>query len=290
MINIKIGLGTILSDHAAQRAKFYFKNGNAITIETHNMLGQCNGRNNAWYEYEEFDEYYNRLEKLALYYKHSIAEGVDVLGLQEAPKDARLADAFFQMLDLPNHWKYTHAQNEHKQGMMLIYNSAVTGNETTYPALNLNGRAVSHFFEINNQPIELINIHADFNFTCSYDIFELMNFSDTTKIRFGDHNGNPSKYVDLIIYDQSVPTSIVHKGGPNNFGDTDDDGNPQNYDGFACSNFDGHVEIYPSDFYQIFYNPLTSNQDIALIESNGYIKYIDSFKEIAVTGDLIEFI
>jgi len=229
-----------LSDHSKQVADFKLPNGVTIRAVTHNMLEQCAGFNNAWMTEETPDEYRARLKELAKGYKEEIQKGASVIALQEAPKLQQDLDIFIAQMNLPTTWQYHYQINDKDQGMLMFYDTAVVGNQISKPKPILNNRGSSYQFKVGKEILEISNIHAAYGKTTPENMQDLMKPEPgKIKIRMGDHNGDKSKFRDLITHPTEESTSIAHNMIKGEFNTK-----PKQYDGFACSDQLVEIKIY----------------------------------------------
>jgi hypothetical protein len=266
-IHPEIGKTRLLSDHIKQIADICI-NDTTLRIVTHNMLKKCRAKNsdntytntnNAWNIDESEEQYWDRLTSLAKDYNQDIAKGASIIALQEAPGDA---DRFFKLMNLDASWHYESRSTgkAQDQKLMLIYNAHIIEIKEVLEVLDQKGNLYKSNIKELGLEVNLINVHIPYG-ESSYQklgktkdsLVAIMNTDPGISIRFGDHNANTSRFKDLKVWQNTMPTSFAYdKEDPEtgkaifSFIDKRDErlGIPEpykNYDGFAFSkNFENN--------------------------------------------------
>ena len=249
-------LQNMLSDHIEQIATIKFSNGE-FRIVSHNMMEQCTGRNNAYGAIEPDGQYIARLNYLKNKYIDltSGPNGVIILGLQETSRSDAIRKSFISdllsVLNLNNKWSVAEQMNGRGQPMLMFYNeSKITCNGFTSQSMQKNIAQIGRFTFKGNDIILIQNhlastgrdVLSTFN---TKTFIEGLMVSSATTVRFGDHNGDTSKYPDLITDSSFKATCISRNIKKGEFYDTNN-----RYDGFAYFG-QGSIDVDNSPYFQL---------------------------------------
>jgi hypothetical protein len=219
-----------------------------IRIDTHNMLEQCRGGDNAFGETEGPDEYQARLDFLSTQYANNFTHRTDILMLQEAPPTLDEAQRMFNNIQAKTSTPlaYFYETNSTGQGMMTIYNPTVA-KPIAPQEMELNKRVQTTHFEIGGREVTFKNVHAKFemgqpseakHIAAKQSMEALMQGKPRELIiRGGDHNGGQDFYPDLKFASTGgLPTSSAYdRRNRTVFTRDERTGVQKQYDGFAIN-------------------------------------------------------